>query len=138
MFSHVYVSVGDFERALAFHGAVMDGLGLALRFCERDKPWAGWHSAGDSRPFFVICKPFDGQPHDPGNGQMVAFAAADRATVRAAYQSALARGGTCEGPPGLRPQYHANYYGAYFRDPDGNKFCVACHAPEDEDSGAAS
>ena len=136
MFSHVFVSVADFERALAFHSAVMESLGVALRFCERDKPWAGWHSAGASRPFFVICKPFDGRPHDPGNGQMVAFAAADRATVRAAYQSALAHGGTCEGPPGLRPQYHANYYGAYFRDPDGNKFCVACHAPEGGDSGS--
>jgi hypothetical protein len=39
-------------------------------------------------------------------------------------------GGSCEGPPGLRPQYHAHYYGAYFRDPDGNKLCVCCHEPE--------
>ncbi len=45
------------------------------------------------------------------------------------HQTALGNGGTCEGPPGLRPQYHDNYYGAYFRDPDGNKICVACHAP---------
>jgi lactoylglutathione lyase len=134
VFSHVFVSVNDFERALAFHGAVMRSLGIELRFCERDKPWAGWHSADRSRPFFVICKPFDGQPHDPGNGQMVAFAAPDRATVRATYQAALAHGGTCEGQPGLRPHYHANYYGAYFRDPEGNKFCVACHAPEGDGS----
>jgi len=134
VFSHVFVSVGDFDRALAFHSAVMDSLGVALRFCERDKPWAGWHSAGNARPFFVICKPYDGRPHDPGNGQMVAFAAPDRLTVRAAHQAALDHGGTCEGPPGLRPRYHANYYGAYFRDPDGNKFCVACHAPEAEGS----
>ena len=41
--------------------------------------------------------------------------------------AALAHGGTCEGSPGLRPEYHAHYYGAYFRDPDGNKLCVACH-----------
>lgn len=66
MFSHVVVSVTDFDRALAFYGPVMDGLGLELRFCERDKPWAGWHSEGRSRPFFVICKPHDGRPHDPG------------------------------------------------------------------------
>ncbi|MBB3180894.1 putative lactoylglutathione lyase [Variovorax sp. Sphag1AA] len=57
------------------------------------------------------------------------FSAATRASVRAAYQAALENGGTCEGPPGLRPQYHDDYYGAYFRDPDGNKLCVACHAP---------
>ena len=66
--------------------------------------------------------------HAPGNGQMTAFLAADRATVDRAHAVALAQGGHCEGPPGLRPEYHANYYGAYFRDPDGNKLCVACHA----------
>ena len=60
---------------------------------------------------------------------MVAFAATSRSVVRATYQIALENGGTCEGPPGLRPQYHGNYYGAYFRDPDGNKLCVACHTP---------
>lgn len=129
MFSHVFTSVSDFERGLRFYTAVMDALGLEQRFCERDKPWAGWHSADRARPFFVICHPFDGHPHAPGNGQMVAFTAKDRATVRAAHQVALAHGGRCEGPPGLRPDYHPDYYGAYFRDPDGNKLCVACHAP---------
>ena len=130
MFSHVFVSVTDFERALAFYSPLMQALGLELRFCEPDKPWAGWHSAGGQRPLFVICKPYNGQPHAPGNGQMTAFAAADRATVQAVYHAALAHGGTSEGEPGLRPQYHANYWGAYFRDPDGNKLCVACHAPQ--------
>ena len=132
MFSHVFVSVGDFERALRFYSPVMRTLGLELRFCERERPWAGWHSAGGARPFFVICTPHDGQPHHPGNGQMVAFAAASREVVRAAHRSALENGGTCEGPPGPRLQYHADYYGAYFRDPDGNKLCVACHAPMGE------
>ena len=130
MFSHVFVSVSDFERAYGFYSAVMQSIGIELRFCEPEKPWAGWHSAGRSRPFFVICKPYNGQPHDPGNGQMVAFMARDRATVRESYQTALRHGGTCEGPPGLRPHYHPNYYGAYFRDPDGNKICVASHGPE--------
>jgi catechol 2,3-dioxygenase-like lactoylglutathione lyase family enzyme len=130
VFSHVFVSISDFERAYGFYSAVMQSLGIELRFCEPEKPWAGWHSAGRSRPFFVICKPYNGQPHDPGNGQMVAFMARDRATVRESYQTALRHGGTCEGPPGLRPHYHPNYYGAYFRDPDGNKICVASHGPE--------
>ena len=90
MFSHVFVSVTDFERALAFYTPLMQALGLELRFCEPDKPWAGWHSAGGQRPLFVICKPYNGQPHAPGNGQMTAFSAADRATVDAAYRTALA------------------------------------------------
>lgn len=132
MFSHIFVGVTDFDRALHFYTTVMQAMGIEQRFCDPDKPWAGWHSEGQSRPFFVICKPFDGHCHDPGNGQMVAFAARDRATVRKAYDTALTSGGKCEGPPALRPQYHANYYGAYFRDSEGNKICVACHDPEPE------
>lgn len=134
MFSHVFTSVGDFDRAFDFYRPLMDGLGLELRFCERDRPWAGWHAAGGGRPLFVICRPYDWRPHDPGNGQMVAFAAASRAVVREVHRIALAHGGTCEGPPGPRPQYHADYYGAYFRDPDGNKLCVACHDAVHEDA----
>lgn len=129
MFSHIFFSVGDFDRALDFYRPVMSSLGVELRFNDPGKPWAGWHSAQGARPLFVICKPYDGQPHQPGNGQMVAFDAASREIVRATYEIALAHGGTCEGPPGLRPHYHADYYGAYFRDPDGNKLCVVCHAP---------
>lgn len=61
---------------------------------------------------------------------MVAFAAANRAAVNAAYRVALELGGQSEGEPGLRPEYHDHYYGAYIRDPDGNKLCVATHNPE--------
>jgi lactoylglutathione lyase len=128
VFSHIFMSVSDFDRAFNFYRPLMNSLGVELRFCDHEKPWAGWHSAGKERPFFVICKPHNGQPHHAGNGQMVAFAATSQAAVRATHQVALENGGTCEGPPGLRPQYHANFYGAYFRDPDGNKLCVACHA----------
>lgn len=138
MFSHLFISVTDFERALHFHRAVMDALGLELRFCDPARPWAGWHSPGGSRPYFVICHPYDRQPHHPGNGQMVAFAASDRQTVRDAHAAALASGGVCEGRPGPRPEYHEHYYGAYFRDPDGNKFCVACHDADGSTSGTAA
>lgn len=127
MFSHIFVGVSDFDRALNFYTQVLGQLNIEQRFVEPDKPWAGWHSAGGTRPYFVICKPFNGEPHDPGNGQMVAFSATNREGVEAAYQTALALGGRCEGPPGLRPHYHPHYYGAYFRDPDGNKICIACH-----------
>ncbi len=130
MFSHAFVGVSDFERAYAFYTPLMDCLGIGLRFCEPEAPWAGWHSADRARPLFVIGKPHNGQPHEPGNGQMLAFLAANRALVRAAHAAALQHGGMCEGPPGVRPHYHADYYGAYFRDTEGNKICVACHTPE--------
>jgi lactoylglutathione lyase len=109
MFSHVFIGVADFERALAFYTPLMVALGLEARFCDRSRPWAGWQVPGQARPLFLIGAPYDGRPHAAGNGQMTALLA-----------------------PGLRPDYHAHYYGAYVRDPDGNKLCVVCHdAPSD-------
>lgn len=130
MFSHVCIGVSDFDQAFAFYQPLMAALKIELRFCERSRPWAGWQTSGGPRPLFIIGAPYDGLPQQSGNGQMVAFLAEDRSTVRLAYEIALAHAGTCEGPPGLRPHYHADYYGAYFRDPDGNKICVVCHSPE--------
>lgn len=130
MFSHIFIGVSDFDRALAFYQPVMAALGIEPRFVDAAYPWAGWQSHPNPRPLFLIGRPFEGE-HAPGNGQMTAFAASNRAQVNAAHAAALAHGGHCDGPPGLRPQYHAHYYGAYFKDPDGNKLCVACHAAVD-------
>jgi catechol 2,3-dioxygenase-like lactoylglutathione lyase family enzyme len=129
MISHVFVGIADFDRAFAFYSALMDELGLRLKFSERETPWAGWVAADAPRPLFLIGKPFDGNPARQGNGQMVALLAPGRDAVDRCHAIALANGGTCEGPPGLRPYYHPDYYGAYFRDPDGNKLCVCCHTP---------
>jgi catechol 2,3-dioxygenase-like lactoylglutathione lyase family enzyme len=131
VFSHIFIGVTDFDRALAFYKPVMAALGIQLRFCEPERPWAGWQSSPEPRPLFVIGKPYNGAAHAPGNGQMVAFLAESRTVVDRVYAMALANGGASEGAPGLRPEYHAHYYGAYFRDPDGNKLCVACHFPPD-------
>ena len=129
MFSHVFVGVSDFDRALAFYNRLMSTLGIEVRFCEPARPWAGWQSNPDPRPLFIIGTPYDQSAHQAGNGQMIAFSAASRTVVDEAYAVALASGGTSEGAPGPRPEYHEHYYGAYFRDPDGNKLCVACHNP---------
>ena len=83
------------------------------------------------RPLFLIGTPFHGLQHAAGNGRWRPFLADQRRTVDAAYQTALAHGGTSEGAPGLRPEYHEHYYGAYFRDTEGNKICVACHRAGD-------
>ena len=79
---------------------------------------------------FVIGKPFNGLAPAQGNGNMTAFLAKSRADVHRIHEIVLTHGGTCEGKPGLRPEYHEHYYGSYFRDPDGNKIAVACHTPE--------
>ena len=137
MISHVHVGVTDFDRAFAFYSEVMEALGFPLKFCERDTQrggqrggsWAGWMPRAAARPLFLIGHPFDTAPATAGNGQMVALLAPDRAAVDACHRRAVAAGGRDDGPPGPRPHYHPNYYGAYFRDPDGNKICVCCHDP---------
>jgi len=131
MLSHVFIGVSNFERALAFYGPLMEALGIAPRIFDRTRPWAGWQAPGQARPLFLIGAPYDGEAHAPGNGQMTALLAPDRAAVDRAHTLALAHGGRCAGAPGLRPHYHADYYGAYFHDPDGNKLCVVCHAAAD-------
>ena len=127
MFSHICIGINDFDRALTFYRPLMQALGIRERFCDPSRPWAGWQSEPGPRPLLLIGKPLDGQTATPGNGQTIALLAATRSQVDTAYQAALAHGGRCEGAPGLRPHYHAHYYGAYFRDPDGNKLCVVCH-----------
>jgi catechol 2,3-dioxygenase-like lactoylglutathione lyase family enzyme len=131
MISHVCIGVRDFDRAFAFYGEVMSALGHELKFRELDRPWAGWMAKDQPRPLFIIGKPYDGNAAQSGNGQMVALLAHDRASVDRVYAVALANGGTCEGAPGLRAHYHPDYYGAYFRDLDGNKIGVCCHRPVD-------
>jgi len=128
--SHVHIGVNDFGRALAFYRRVLEPLGLVLKFHDADRQWAGWIEPGKPRPLFLVGVPHDGRPAAPGNGQMTALLAPSRAAVDQCHAAALAVGGTCDGAPGLRPHYHPDYYGAYFRDPDGSKLCVCYHEAE--------
>ncbi|WP_215407978.1 VOC family protein [Janthinobacterium sp. JC611] len=130
MLSHICLGTNDFPRAYAFYTALTRELDLIEKFHDPAKPWAGWMAQDAPRPLFVLTAPHDGLPATAGNGQMTAWLASSRAQVDRSYQAVLALGAVCEGPPGLRPHYHAHYYGAYFRDLDGNKLCVCCHAEE--------
>jgi lactoylglutathione lyase len=127
MFLHIFIGTNHFEQAFQFDAPLMATLGNTLRFCDRDRPWAGWQSDPGPRPLFLLGAPYNSQPHEAGNGQMVAFLARNREAVHAAYRLALQAGGLSEGEPGLLPEYHENYHAAYFRDPEGNKLCVVCH-----------
>jgi catechol 2,3-dioxygenase-like lactoylglutathione lyase family enzyme len=130
MISHACIGITDFRRALNFYEPLMALLGNVLKFSDPEKSWAGWKPKDADRPLFLIGPPYNGASAAPGNGQMIALLAPTRQLVDACHAAAIAGGGTCEGRPGPRPQYHSNYYGAYFRDPDGNKLCVCCHHPE--------
>ena len=127
MFSHVTIGTRDKARARAFYAPIMDILGYPPRDPARAKQFVMWTAPDGGRPFFVLAEPFDGEDASSGNGQMIAFLAPDRPGVVAAHAAAIEAGGANEGAPGLRPHYHENYYGAYFRDLDGNKVCIVCH-----------
>ncbi len=128
--SHVCLGTADLARATPFYAALFAELGLTLRFHEPENGWAGWMPRDADRPLLIVGRPWNGEAPAPGNGSMTAFSARSRASVDRCHALALAAGGTCEGPPGLRPHYHPAYYGAYFRDLDGNKLCVVCHESE--------
>ncbi|MGR3323615.1 MAG: VOC family protein [Pseudooceanicola sp.] len=128
MLSHVTIAVRDVEAALDFWTPVMERLGFSRSFWDPERPAASFRDLDLPRPLFFLTRPFAGDPA-PGNGPMVGFLAKDRASVDAAHALALELGATDEGAPGLRPEYHAHFYGCYFRDPDGNKICVAVHDP---------
>ncbi|MCS0495344.1 VOC family protein [Ancylobacter sp. MQZ15Z-1] len=125
MFSHIILGARDLGRLSAFYDAVLAPLGLIRAEAEDDggPPGAMWVLPGRRWPQFFVQMPFNGLPATWGNGTQVSFAAPSRAAVDAAWQALLAQGGTDEGAPGLRPHYGPDYYGAYGRDPEGNKLC---------------
>lgn len=123
MFSHVTLGTNDFAKAELFYDAVMGVLGHPVMFKASGTAAYGTPTG----PKVFIVSPFDGKAAQSGNGVHVAFLVTDRATVDAFHQAALAHGGSDEGAPGPRPHYHPNYYGAYVRDPDGNKLQAVCH-----------
>lgn len=116
MLSHVSLGTNDAARAAAFYDPVLATLGIR-KLNERD----GSLDYGTSIMFFSLEKPVNGQPASVGNGVHIAFLAETRAMVDEFHRTALANGGSDAGAPGLRPEYDANYYGAFVRDPDGNK-----------------
>ena len=124
MFSHVTLGTNDWSRARPFWIAVMEVLGHPVLF-EREGGIAFGPPIG---PKTFVGPTFDGAPAAPGNGVHIAYLVSNRAAVDAFHAAALAHGGTDEGAPGLRPHYHPNYYGAYVRDPDGNKLQAVCHS----------
>ena len=126
MFSHVTVGTNDLNKAERFYDAVLAPLKLVQRQVVHDGgPKAlCWVHSGQSLPRFYVYEPFDGALAGVGNGAMIAFAATSPAEVNDAHAAAIATGGTDAGPPGPRPHDGQGYYGAYARDPEGNKIHV--------------
>jgi len=127
MFSHVTIGSNNIEVSRKFYGPVLGAIGQE-EFVRFDDDATAY---GDENGAHVwVLSPADEQPSTVGNGMMIAFLSPNRASVDAAYACALENGGSDEGEPGIREDYHANFYAAYLRDPDGNKLCIVCHNPE--------
>jgi len=121
MLDHVTIGVSNIARAVAFYDRALAPLGIERLYAEGTSAF-GYGS--DKKAYFWL-----GQRETVQTGAHIAFAAGDRAVVGAFHAAALAAGGRDNGAPGLRPQYHAHYYGAFILDPDGHNIEAVCHRP---------
>jgi len=119
MIGYTTFGTNDFEKAKTFYDAVLSELGGKRGMTVEDRMQFWANDAG--MPMFGVCKPYDDKTATSGNGSMIALFAASHALVDKTHAAALAAGGADEGAPGLRGDA---FYGAYFRDLDGNKICV--------------
>ncbi|MGE5261075.1 MAG: VOC family protein [Actinomycetota bacterium] len=128
MIDHIGMPVSNIARATEFYLKALAPLGISIiREVSAEQTGAGAAVGfgADGKAFFWIGE----APALVGGHVHVALAADSRAEVDAFYSAAIAAGGKDNGPPGLRPHYHANYYGAFVLDPDGNNIEAVCHAP---------
>jgi catechol 2,3-dioxygenase-like lactoylglutathione lyase family enzyme len=126
MIDHIAIQVTDLDASMAFYGRALAPLGYEL--VVHFEQFAGYGVAGKADFWIGVGKPTD-QIH-------VAFRATGRAEVRAFYAAAIAAGGTDNGAPGIRANYHPSYYGAFVRDPDGHNVEAVCHDPYLDDAGS--
>jgi len=124
MIDHLAIDVSDLERSGRFYDAALKALGYK-RLVETPQEFGGrlflgWDDASET-DFYIS----DGSPTEPR--LHMAFRAESRAQVDAFYEAAIAAGGRDNGGPGLRPQYHEHYYGAFVLDPDGHNVEAVCH-----------
>ena len=117
MLGYCTIGVSDMERAVAFYEALLGELG-ARQLMGTDRIKLYGTDPGSS--MLAICIPFNEEPHDPGNGNMIAIPAGSQDGVNSLHAKAVDLGATDEGAPGERMP---GFYGGYVRDPDGNKLC---------------
>jgi catechol 2,3-dioxygenase-like lactoylglutathione lyase family enzyme len=121
MIDHVVLGVRHLDESRYFYEHALAPLGITI--VRKQHELIGFGDAS-GRPFFWLAL------REPTHRVHVAFTAADRAAVDAFHAAALHSGGVDNGPPGLRPLYHENYYGAFAFDADGNNIEAVCHLPE--------
>jgi len=140
MIDHVSLTVRDVAACKAFYDAAFAPLGIEIvhHVSARESgtvAYMGYGPRGDSRshqagkPSFWIAGAETPESPISAAPMHIAFVTRTRAEVDAFYAAAMAAGGKDNGPPGVRPHYHPNYYGAFVLDPDGRNVEAVCHAP---------
>ena len=125
---HMGISVSNFAKSIAFYRLSLAPLGISVVMEVPKEYTGGTNYSGlgrDGKPDFWL-----GDGKKAQSGLHIAFAAQKRAEVDAFYKAAIAAGGIDNGKPGIRDDYHPNYYGAFVLDPDGNNIEAVCHKPE--------
>ncbi|HEY1604789.1 MAG TPA: VOC family protein [Allosphingosinicella sp.] len=123
MIGYVTLGTNDLDKARAYYDALFGSIG-AKRLMELPQGFT-LYGHGFGQPGIAITRPYDGGAATAGNGNMVSIVLKERAQVDALHAMALELGGSDEGPPGVRGEEGERaFYGAYFRDPEGNKFCA--------------
>lgn len=116
MIGYVTIGVNDMEKAKAFYSALLEDLGATVLF---DMERIAMIGKSMEEPMLAVCIPYNEEDPSPGNGNMIAINPGSKEMVDKLYHKAIELGATCDGEPGQRiPDM---FYGAYFRDPDGNK-----------------
>lgn len=126
MIDHVGIFVSNWPKSQAFYDAALGAIGASLKTMVPEQFTGGVKVGGYGREgveFWLT------ESKDTGPGRHYAFVAKSRADVDAFHAAAMANGGTDNGAPGLRAHYHADYYGAFVLDPDGNNVEAVCHSP---------
>ncbi len=123
MLDHAGLEVSDLERSRAFYEAALAPLGISTVMEFEGMLGLGTETESGRQPFFWLAA--RGRP--PVSGVHLAFTAGTTDEVDAFHAAALAAGGTDNGAPGLRTNYHPHYYGAFVLDPDGNNIEAVCH-----------
>jgi catechol 2,3-dioxygenase-like lactoylglutathione lyase family enzyme len=131
MIDHLSITTTDLDRAQAFYDAALGALGYPRVHRRAEAMGYGVRDRGPDAPPYISIYLCTGNLV-PDNRHWC-FRAPNRAAVRAFHQAALANGGADDGAPGLRPNYHPDYYGAFVRDPDGNRIEAVTHQREDQE-----
>lgn len=122
MFDHVKFGVSNFAASKLFFSKVLEPLGITV--IAEGVPTYGVELCGQGQASLVLFQTEERPAH-----LHLAFAAQNRQQVEAFYRAALEAGGKDNGAPGLRPNYHANYYAAFVIGPDGHNIEAVCHEP---------